>query len=62
MKLEYKYGQTYLNDLHLGDIVPISDKEYKIIVAEDIDENGCLRTNTTISNKVEDKEGKGEII
>lgn len=33
MKLEYRYNQTYLTDLHLGDIVPISDKEYKIIVA-----------------------------
>lgn len=52
MKLEYKYGQTYFTNLHIGDIVPISDKEYKVIVAEDIDEKGCLKTNTTISTKI----------
>lgn len=52
MKLEYRYGQTYLTDLHLGDIVPISNKEYKVIVAEDIDEKDCLKTNTTFSTKL----------
>ena len=52
MKLEYRYGQTYLTDLHPGDIIPTwGGGEYRIISAEDIDENGCLKTNTTISNK-----------
>ena len=36
MKLEEKYVQTYFPDLHLGDI----------------DENGSLKTNLTISNKI----------
>lgn len=55
MKLEYKYGQTYLTDLSIGDMVPISGEEYRIIIAEDIDENGCLKTNTTISTKLHNR-------
>lgn len=51
----------YLENLdYPGDMVPTCGGEYRIISAEDIDENGCLKTNTTISNKVEDKEGKGK--
>lgn len=60
MKLEDKYGQTYLTDLHQGDMVPTCCGDYRIISAEDIDENGCLKTNTTISNKIEDRKDKGE--
>lgn len=55
MKLEYRYGQTYLIDLHLGDIVPISDGEYRIVATEDIDKDGCLKTNTRISAKIDDR-------
>ena len=36
MKLEYKYGQTYFTDLHIGDIIPTCGGEYIIISAEDI--------------------------
>ena len=60
MKLEYKYGQTYLTDLHPGDIIHTCGGEYIIISAEDIDENGCLKTNITISNKVDNTKGKCE--
>lgn len=52
MKLEYKYGQTYFTDLHPGDIIPTCGGEYRIISAEDIDGNGCLKTNMTISNEI----------
>lgn len=45
MKLEYRYDQTYLIDLHPGDMVPTCGGNYRIISAEDIDENGCLKTN-----------------
>ena len=51
MKLDYRYGPTYLIDLHPGDMILTCGGEYIIISAEDIDENGCLKTNTTISNK-----------
>ena len=60
MKLEYKYGQPYLTDLHPWDTIPTCGGEYIIISAEDIDENGCLKTNTTISNKLEDRKDKGK--
>ena len=60
MKLEYRYGQTYLTDLHHGDIIPTCCGEYRIISSEDIDENGSLKTNTTISNKVDNTKGKCE--
>ena len=60
MKLEYKYGQTYLTDLHLGDMVSTCSWDYRIISSEDIDENGNLKTNTTISNKIEDRKDKGK--
>ena len=60
MRLEYKYGQPYLTDLHPWDIIPTWGGEYRIISAKDIDENGCLKTNTTISNKLEDRKDKGE--
>ena len=52
MKLEYRYGQTYLTDLHPGDMVPTCGGDYRIISAEDIDEKGCLKTNTTIFTKI----------
>lgn len=55
MKLEYRYGQTYFTDLHPGDMIPTWGGDYRIITAEDIDENGCLKINTTISNKIGDK-------
>ena len=58
MKLEYRYGQTYLTDLHPGDMIPTCGGEYRIISAEDIDTNGCLKTNTIISNKLDDREDK----
>ena len=60
MKLEYRYGQTYFTDLHPGDMIPTCGGEYRIISAKDIDENGCLKTNTTISNKLEDRKDKGK--
>ena len=60
MKLEYRYDQTYFNDLHSGDMIPIYSGEYRIINAEDIDENGSLKTNITISNKLEDRKDKGK--
>ena len=60
MRLEYKYGQTYFTDLHIGDMIPTWGGEYRIISAKDIDENGCLKTNTTISNKLEDRKDKGK--
>ena len=60
MRLDYRYGPTYLPDLHPGDMIPTCGGEYIIISAEDIDENGCLKTNTTISNKLEDRKDKGE--
>ena len=60
MRLEYKYGQTYFTDLYIGDMIPTWGGEYRIISAKDIDENGCLKTNTTISNKLEDRKDKGE--
>ena len=52
MKLEYKYGQTYLTDLHPGDMIPTCGGDYRIISPEDIDGNGCLTTNSTISNEI----------
>lgn len=55
MKLEYRYGQAYFTDLHPGDMIPTWGGDYRIITAEDIDENGCLKTNPAISNKIEDK-------
>lgn len=60
MKLEYRYGQTYLTDLRIGDIIPTFGGEYRIISANDIDENGCLKTNTTISNKIDSTKDKCE--
>lgn len=60
MKLEYRYGQTYLTDLHPGDMIPTCGGDYRIISAEDIDTNGYLKTNTTISNKVDNTKGKCE--
>ena len=60
MKLEYRYGQTCLTDLHPGDMIPTWGGEYRIISAKDIYENGCLKTNTTISNKLEDRKDKGK--
>ena len=60
MKLDYRYGPTYLIDLHPGDMILTCGGEYIIISAEDIDENGCLKTNTTISNKLEDRKDKGK--
>lgn len=52
MKLEYGYGQTYLTDLHTGDMIHTCGGDYRIISDKDIDENGSLKTNTTISNKI----------
>ena len=60
MKLDYRYGPTYLIDLLPGDMIPTWGGEYRIISAKDIDENGCLKTNTTISNKLEDRKDKGK--
>ena len=60
MKLEYNYGQTYRTDLHPGDMIPTCGGEYRIISAEDIDENGSLKTNITISNKVDNIKDKCE--
>ena len=60
MKLEYRYGQTYFTDLHPGDMLPTCDEEYRIISSKDIDENGCLKTNSTISNKIEDRKDKSK--
>ena len=53
MKLEYRYGQIYLNDLQSGDMIPICGGDYSVISTYDIDENGCLKTNITISNKID---------
>ena len=50
MKLDYRYGQ--ITDLHPGDMIPTCGGDYRIISAEDIDENGCLTTNSTISNEI----------
>lgn len=55
MKLEYQYGKVYFTDLHPGDMIPTWGGDYRIISAEDIDENGRLKTNITVSNKIEDK-------
>ena len=52
MKLEYRYGQTYFTDLHPGDMIPTRSGEYRTISDKDIDENGCLTTNLTISNEI----------
>ena len=52
MKLEYRYGQTYFNDLHPGDMIPTCSEDYRIIMDKDIDENGSLKTNLTISNEI----------
>ena len=52
MKLEYRYGQTYFTDLHPGDMIPTCGGEYITISPEDIDGNGCLTTNLTISNEI----------
>ena len=60
MKLGYRYSQPYLTDLHTGDMIPTWGGDYRIISSEDIDENGCLKTNTTISNKLEDRKDKGK--
>ena len=60
MKLDYRYSPTYLTDLHPGDMIHTCGGEYIIISAEDIDENGCLKTNTTISNLLEDRKDKGK--
>lgn len=51
MKLEYRYGQTYLTDLHQGDMITTCGWYYRIITTEDIDESGNLKTNMTISAK-----------
>lgn len=58
MKLEYKYGEAYFTDLHPGDMIPTWGGDYRIIYAEDIDENGCLKTNITISNKLDNTKDK----
>ena len=58
MKLEYRYGQTYFTDLHPGDMIPTWGGDYRIITAEDIDENGCLKTTITISNKLDNTKDK----
>lgn len=58
MKLEYRYGQTYFTDSHPGDMVPTWGGDYRIITDEDIDENGCLKTNITISNKLDNTKDK----
>lgn len=55
MKLEYQYGKVYFTDLHPGDIIPTWSGDYKIVNVEDIDVNGRLKTNITVSNKIEDK-------
>ena len=52
MKLEYKYGQTYPTDLQPGDMIPTCGGEYITISLKDIDGDGCLTTNSTISNEI----------
>lgn len=54
MKLEYRYGQAYLVDLKPGDIIPISSGDFITLKESDIDENGMLKNNVTISNKITD--------
>ncbi len=59
MKLEYRYGQAYYSDLHPGDMIPNGTGDYIIITEKDIDENGCLKSNTKISNTLNtESEGK----
>ena len=54
MKLEYKYGQVYWVDLKPGDIIPISCGDFITLKESDIDENGMLKNNVTVSNKITD--------
>ena len=59
MRLEYRYGQVYYADLHPGDMIPNGTGDYTIVTEKDIDENGCLKSNTKISNTLNiESEGK----
>ena len=52
MKLEYKYGQSYLTDLHPGDLIPDGCGNYKTVKKEEIDENGNLKCNLSYSTNI----------
>ena len=57
MKLEYRYGQVYYTDLHVGDMLPTADGNYIILTEKDIDEKGCLKQNQLIyTNSISEKE------
>ena len=50
MRLEYKYGQVFLADLHPGDMIPAGCGDYRILTEKDIDENGYLNIKQEVSN------------
>ena len=54
MKLEYKYGQAYWVDLKPGDIISTVCGDFITLKESDIDENGMLKNNVTVSNKISD--------
>lgn len=61
MRLEYRYGQIYYTDLHPGDMITVSDGNYRVLTENDIDENGNLKQSLQqISNSLEFSKNKGE--
>jgi len=61
MKLEYRYGQVYYTDLHPGDMITVSDGNYRVLTENDIDENGNLKQPLTqISNSLEFDKDRSE--
>lgn len=52
MRLEYRYEQSYLTDLHPGDLIPDGHGNYRTVTKEEIDENGNLKSNLSYSTNI----------
>ena len=52
MRLEYRYGQAYLADLHPGDLIPDGCGNYRAVKKEEIDKNGNLKYNLSYSTNI----------
>ncbi len=52
MRLEYKYGQAYLTNLHPGVLIPAGCGNYRAVKQEEIDENGNLKCNLSYSTNI----------
>ena len=60
MKLEYKYGQAYWVDLKPGDMIPTYCGDIITLTENDIDENGMLKNNIIVTNKITVAKDKSE--